>query len=43
MRLLRPLRNRFWQWLALWACKRADASYADYFERYDPHDITRLD
>ncbi len=35
MMLLFSLRNRFWQWLALWACKQADLSYEDYMRRYD--------
>lgn len=35
MMLLYILRNRFWQWIALWACKQADRSYAAFIERYD--------
>ncbi len=33
--LLFILRNRFWQWVALWACKRADSAYEDFLRRYD--------
>lgn len=35
MMLLYSLRNRFWEWLARWACKQADRSYEDYMRRYD--------
>lgn len=29
------LRNEFWRVIALWACERAERSYAAFIERYD--------